>query len=676
MEKCPHASKSSFSPILASRHLGQTLSKICQTRPQNRSKSSDSALIVSTFPKFFIEYKIENEKPELKSKKITHIVYQCQSPKPKTANNTRYFIKEDPYNLLEIQKKGLEEPSKVIEKHFKIKSSSSKSHNTHGKMIDVQMVKEISEKERFLGKLESKRKGLNYMLSANFNSQIYVKSFIKKVKKIHSLDLQNSYFHAEDNFSEDNFFRMISSFYSHKLIKCGDLMKYFIGKDTFSTMTRIGKFLFLNLSVPVENNMVSLEYLENIHRKLNITDADYNVYKGLFSINMRENGFSESNVQTIMVRFEKYRGFIVRNTKIEHLCPYYKGNLETYITSVHDEIKENGILGAFFSQITDKNAIFHHKRLFHNISHGPLHYSLMTKKIIQTKEKHCQIGLDWRECFEMKNILYNNLILEKKDLAETKDLELFHQNLQHLHKYILNEPNAYSYLEGSIDPTLLRDEFTRNLSKTNNLHTIFNNWTSEKVAEHNKYLVNYMLKLKENPYNLEDLIPAHCKAFITTKDFNLMKKAFHSSLIQIKVKDDNLKKIMLEFEQTRYNISREKTLLDKIGGLGSINTFIDIIYVFLFGSEETKSYFVNSDIEYVKFKQKLFFAKIFSGKINHVDLIDLKAIHYKMGVTSEAFEIFANFCQIGLMDLKLKEPIVDAIMEKIKSLKSFICEIN
>lgn len=675
MEKCPHPSKSSFSPILTSRNLGQTLSKICQTRPQNRCKSSDSALIVSTFPKFFVEYKIENEKPEAKSKAITHIVYQCQNPKPKTANS-KYFIKEDPYNLLEIKKKGLEEPSKVIGKHFKIKSTSSKSHNTHGKMINVQMVKEISEKERSLGKLEFKRKGLNYMLSPNFNSQVYVKSFIKKVKKIHSLDLQNSYFHAEDNFSEENFFRMISSFYSHKLIKCGDLMKYFTGKDTYSTMTRIGKFLYINLSLPVENNVASLEYLENIHRKLNISDVDYNIYKGLFSINMRENGFSESNVQTIMVRFEKYRGFIVRNPKIEHLCPYYKGNMETYMASVHEEIKENGILGAFFSHITDKNAIFHHKRLFNNISHGHVHYSLMTKKITQTKEKHCEMGLDWRECFEMKNILYNHLILDRKDLSETKDLELFHENLQHLHKYILNEPNPYSYMDGYIDPTLLIDEFTRNLSKINNFLTIFNNWAPEKIADHIKYMVNYLLKHKENPYNLEDLIPAHCKAFITTKDFNLMKRAFHASLLQIKVKDQNLKKIMLEFERTRYNISRETTLLEKIGGVGSISTFIDIIYVFLFGSEETKSYFVNSDIEYVKFKQKLFFAKLLSGKIDHIDLVDLKAIHYKMGVTSEAFEIFANFCQIGLMDLKLKEPIVDAIMERIKSLKSYICEIN
>jgi hypothetical protein len=187
-------------------------------------------------------------------------------------------------------------------------------------------------------------------------------------------------------------------------------------------------------------------------------------------------------------------------------------------------------------------------------------------------------------------------------------------------------------------------------------------------------MVDYLLKLKENPYKLEDLTPAHCKVFITAKDFNLMKKAFHSSLIQVKIKDENLKKIMLEFEKTRHHVSREKSLLEKMGGLNMLNLLIDNIYVFLFGSEETKSYFINSDIEYVKFKQKLFFIKMLSGKMDHVDLVDLKAIHYKMGVNSEAYELFVKFCQIGLMDLKIKEPYIDAIIEKIRSLKAYICE--
>ena len=561
-------------------------------------------------------------------------------------------------------------------KSFKIKSANSckEKRNLSGKQIPIEIFQEISQKKQVLEKLENRHScSETDEIPKEFNSQYFVQNYLKRFRKLKSFDLKNlscQHNFLNSAFSEENFFKLISSFYTKKMLKSKELMKYFVGKDTLQIINHIGKYLYNNLFAPIENNLANLEYLENIHKQLNISHQDFNLYKGLFIINMRENGFSETNVQIINIRIEKYRAYVVKQMKIEHLCPFYKANFEAYLLNINDNIRENGILGPCFYNINDQTALLHHRRIFNHICEGYQHYCQMNMKKLQiVKENHCKMGVNWRECFEMKNLYMNNL-LNKKTLFQNEDLEIFRQNLQSLHKFILAEPNMYENNEGKFDLNVFFKEFSSLISKSK---TLFGNWTLSRIHEHSKYMADYLFKSTSNPYQLEDMVHAHCKVFISGKEFNHMLLAFKTCLIKLNTKQENMTKWSLEFDKTRHYISREQTLLEKIGGLQILGYLIENIYVFLFGSDETKNFFVNSEIEYVKFKQKLFFARILENNIDYVDLIDLKAIHYKMGIKSEDFNLFLKFCKISLLDLRVNDQYIEIFLDKLKALQPYIC---
>ena len=679
-----NSTKSKFISTQPNYFLSKILNK---TSKSPRCKSDPSVL--RTFPKCILENKIENEKidQQLKNNTISEIQEQFKTTpnfiiKSQTAK-TPYLVNEDPYSLNEIHTKSL--PSLKLLKHFKIKGPVSKEKtmkNIQGKQISLDLIKEISKKETMITKLENKHiynisPEFPLTMTLKFESKIYVQHYIKRFTKLKSLDMKSLTSHPVSLvFSEENFLQLISSFYLKKMLNCTDLMKYFHGKDTLKIVNHIGKYLYNNLFVPIETSQSSLEYLENIHKRLNISNSDYNCYKGLFIINMRENGISESNVQMLNVRLEKYRPYITRNLKIEHLNPEFQGNLDFYLNAVHDNIKENGIAGPVFYKTSDQVALFHHRKVFMNVVLGHDNYCHNAKKINFIKETHQKMGVGWRECFEMKKIFLNNLFTNREEVQQTEDFDFFRQNLQNLHKYILVEPNPYLLDDLTINLSLFIIDFTNMLKKNKELSKLFDTWTNARLQEHSKYMCEFLLQSKKNSYKLNDLIPAHCKVLILKKEFDSVQKSFQASLFHFNLNknEELLYKLMLQFERTRHYISREKNLFVKIGGLTTLNYFFDNIYVYLLGSEETKGFFVNSDKEYVKFKQKLFFSRLLSSEINHVDLIDLRAIHYKMGVKSEHFNAFMNFCEVSLIDLKVNDQCLALFLEKIRGLKPYICE--
>jgi len=70
----------------------------------------------------------------------------------------------------------------------------------------------------------------------------------------------------------------------------------------------------------------------------------------------------------------------------------------------------------------------------------------------------------------------------------------------------------------------------------------------------------------------------------------------------------------------------------------------------------------------------LFFYKLSSCEIDHVDLTDLREIHYKIGVKSQHCNAFVNFCEISLIDLRVDDQCLALFLEKIRALKLYICE--
>ena len=190
-------------------------------------------------------------------------------------------------------------------------------------------------------------------------------------------------------------------------------------------------------------------------------------------------------------------------------------------------------------------------------------------------------------------------------------------------------------------------------------------------------MVDYVVNSPKNAYKLCDLAPTHSGAFITGNEFNTVLNSIQMNLIQMKCKKEEIMKFMTDFERTRYFISREKTFAEKIGDVdNTIDYFIEILYVYMFGFNETKQFFLNSELDYVKYKQKLFFSRLLKNEIDSVDLIDLKAIHVKMGIKAKHFEYFLKFSNESLNEAKLNPVYIQVIMEKVKGLMPYICDLS
>lgn len=579
-----------------------------------------------------------------------------------------------------------EKNNKINDKYFKIiqrdheqtnKNLNLSPKKQYGKMVNAQMIKEIYQKETMIFKKESKKHRLQQSLDlSNFKSNVFIRDFISKCQPKEKKNPM-----IEKNccplFNEDTFNKFIKHFYQRKMLKSPSLMKYFQGKNTDVIINNIGKFIFVNSFSPKEQNLASFEYLANVHSSLNIENQDFDTYKGLFLISMRDNVFQENEVQKFCSKIENYRSYIVKPLKFEQIsCK--KESFQDFLINFHGKIKKNGMLAHLFSNITNEEAITKHKKLFNNVCMGYDSLNLHKKKnelieIILEKQ-----DFSWQQCHEMKTVIRNEL-LDGKTLNFNDEFNLFDHQLHNLHKFILNEPNPYQLDLNLtiIDPKLLINLLFQAITRQKSLKKLFDSWSVDRMQDHCKYIVEYILNSPLNPYKSCDMAPAHSGSFITRKEFNIILECFYACLIKMKCKNDEINKLMVNFESIRHFISREKHLCEKIPNFQHcVEHYIDVLYVHMFGNQNTKHFFKNSDLDYVKYKQKLFFLKLFRNEIDDVDLTDLKAIHWKMGIKPQHFELFSKSTYDSLTETQINPEYVGIFMEKINGLKEYICSEN
>lgn len=398
------------------------------------------------------------------------------------------------------------------------KENNTKSQHQSGKLIDLLMLNAILRKEQKMSKIEAHQKTCHPGSPANFKSDFYVQQYISKFKKNSNFEKIKS--SSPGNFTEKNFGNMIHSFYRKKVSKSKILLKYFEGKDTESIINNIGKYLYSNLFEPVENNLASLDYLELIHKPLQISSQDFDLYKGFYMITMRENGFSEPEIQAFISRLESYRGYIVKKRRFDEICSRRNLSFEKYIRNVHERIQENGILRTCFQELPEEFVLMHHRELFNLVEKGYDHYSLHFLKSEATKAVHAKFEFGQRECFELKNIFLNQLL--DKNLDFFPDAQGFHENLRNLHKFVLPEPHLCDIW--GVDGNELVTLFHKNIIQSPEIMAIFNKWQPGRLENHCKYMIDYLTHSKKNVYQLNDLAPTHCGVFITGREFDSMQR--------------------------------------------------------------------------------------------------------------------------------------------------------
>lgn len=551
----------------------------------------------------------------------------------------------------------------------------------HGKTVSLQMLKKIVEKETVISQMEAHHSPHLSQGSALLTpTKIFIQEKIgKSNKKNINMSPMNSkineYFFNSMN--EESFQKFIKHFYERKILKSNILMKHFQDKNTEKIVTNIGKCFFKKVRSKHDESVILLEYLEKMHEPLNINDEDFETYKGLFLISMREFGFSEEDTQIITSKIEGYRSFIVKKNDFSSICIKKSFTINDYISSVCEAAQENGFLNQIFLKMGKELSFKWFFSLISLIMTGYNEHLISRKEELMNKISiyNNYENLDWKQCFEMKNILIN-CFLDRKALTFKPSTEKFLSKMHYLHLYIMNEPNIYQpdIENSSIDINLMVSLLCKSLVRNKDLSKIFGFWSVARLQNHCRYMVDYLMKSKSNPFLLCDMAPIHSGCFITNKEFSLVYEILQSLLKDMKGNEEEIAYILCDLERLRHHVSRESLKAEKIEDLSSIcDLFIESLYVYMFGNNDTKAYFKNTEMCYIKYKQKLFFLKLFKNELESADLIDLKAIHSKMGIKKQHFDHFLKFAEECLLEINLNPFYVSRYLKKMSHLKSFIC---
>lgn len=468
---------------------------------------------------------------------------------------------------------------------------------------------------------------------------------------------------------------LIKCFYSKKILRSKYLKKYFKEKEIEKVLFNIGKYLFNILKEKNDNFHVN-ENLKNIHKNMGITNDDYDLYKGLFIIMMREMDYSEELTSYFSLGLEKIREHIVSPQKFTEIFPNTTQNLDQLLLQTTVKTQENFSLSSFFNKMTTENIKIHQKRIIHMIF-GTIPFVTKENNIYALYHKKYEIIFS--EFFEMKNILTNSILdiynasfkhSKQFPITFPKEIDRIFSNIEKLRPLILVNPSRN--IETRLDLQFLSETLSKKMLENKLMQKLFLPWQLSKVIKHSEIVLKYILKYSSNNYFECDLIPAHCKSEINSEQFNIMKEITKNLLTDFRISKEFVSRAIQDFQFVKNHICKEKTFFEKIGGSSFVSPCIDHIYVNLFGDSLTKHLFLNVDGDYVKYKQKIIFCKIFRNKISSNDFDDLKAIHSRLKISDTHFKIFVKYMKEYLINAEINNEDSASMLKEVTSLEPYI----
>lgn len=294
---------------------------------------------------------------------------------------------------------------------------------------------------------------------------------------------------------------------------------------------------------------------------------------------------------------------------------------------------------------------------------------------------HKNLSLSCFEFFELKNMITNSILTiynsQSKKPSEfpisfPKEMERVLSNLDQLRPLILFTP--LKKIENSDELKFMGESLAKKIYEDKLLHELFSAWKFSKFIQHSEIMLKYIFKFSSNHYFDCDLIPAHCRTNIRSHHFKRMFEITKEVLTQFKINDS--RKILQDLSSLKHLICNEKTFYEQIGGAQFISQCLDHIYINLFGDPLTKNAFLNVDPEYVKYKQKIFFCRLFRNKIGSYDLDDLKVIHERLNISKEQFNVFVRSAQDYMGNIRLPMEQGSEIIHQLCSLEPYIVNLK
>lgn len=455
------------------------------------------------------------------------------------------------------------------------------------------------------------------------------------------------------------------------------LSHYFINKkDLNKIIISIGNILVNNILKEVGENFLLKEKLRNVHKNLNISNEDFDLFKGLLSIIMREMSYSEELIVVCLQGLERVREYIVKPKTFQDIFPTSTHDNKFLIKEISSKIMNNLTLSSYFNDISPENMEIHQKKIMQMIF-GTIPYVSEENNLY--KFYHKNFDITFFEFFDFKNIIINSLLnihnanINRNNMLPisfSSEIERVFKNVEKTRKLLLINPTRD--MENVLNIKLISEILSKRLLEDKEIQQLFSAFSFEKLMKHSENILNYIFNFSCNKYVECDLIPAHCKSDIKLFHFHKIEIKVKEILSELKIKQEMIRRAIQNLQMTKPHICKEKSEIEKFSRDSFISPCIDHIYVNLFGDPLTKQYFMNVDGDYVKYKQKIFFSRMFKNKIGSHDFDDLKAIHARLNISKEEFEKFIFYFQSYLTNLQITKKQEEETVKEIRKYEPYI----
>ena len=123
---------------------------------------------------------------------------------------------------------------------------------------------------------------------------------------------------------------------------------------------------------------------------------------------------------------------------------------------------------------------------------------------------------------------------------------------------------------------------------------------------------------------------------------------------------------------------KEKTIYQQLGGKKAIDAAVEIFYDKVMADESINHFFVGTDWEMQKGKQKVFLAKAFGGAVKYTgkNLQDAHAHLVAKGLNQDHFDAVIGHLETTLIELKVPKDLRDAALEIAKGTQNDVLGKN
>ena len=123
---------------------------------------------------------------------------------------------------------------------------------------------------------------------------------------------------------------------------------------------------------------------------------------------------------------------------------------------------------------------------------------------------------------------------------------------------------------------------------------------------------------------------------------------------------------------------KEKTIYQQLGGKKAIDAAVEIFYDKVMADESINHFFVGTDWERQKGKQKAFLAKAFGGAVKYTgkNLQDAHAHLVAKGLNQDHFDAVIGHLEATLIELKVPKDLRDAALEIAKGTQNDVLGKN